>query len=241
MNKKILSLGLLLGIWTVLAFHIQNEIILPNPLDVASQLVVLFQNGHFYLSIGVTFLRAHIAFGLSLILGLGLAFLSFKLPSLADIFSPWIKFLQSIPQISFIILLLFWFNNEQSILWVVFLMVFPIAYFNILEALKAIESDYLDIIQISHQPWYYNLQKAYLPLASSGVLATIKSGLPIALKITVMSEVLIHTQTGIGRALSMARADIDMISVFAWTFVLVFLVSLEVKLITYLLEKKQRY
>ncbi len=214
MIKKLLSLGLLLGLWGGLAAMLQNEIILPHPIIVFQKVGTLLGQSSFYISIGATFLRAHIAFAISLGLGLILAFLSFKRKTFEDIFLPWIKCLQSIPQISFIILLLFWTSPQQSLIWVVFLMVFPIAYFNILEA--------------------------YLPLSVSGLKATIKSGLPIALKVTVMAEVLIHSQIGIGRALSMARANIDMVSVFAWTFVLIILISLETQSLTYFFQDRRK-
>ena len=55
-----------------------------------------------------------------------------------------------------------------------------------------------------------------------------------------MAEVLIHSQSGIGRALSMARANIDMVSVFAWTFVLIILISLETHGLTYFFQDHQK-
>lgn len=238
MIKKGLSLLILLILWWFVALSIHNEIILPPPHLVFENIITLIKQPSFYQIILATFLRAHIAFIISITVALFLALICFKLPTIEELISPWLKCLQTIPQISFIILLLFWVNNEQSIFWVVFLMIFPLAYFNILEALKAIEQDYLDIIVLYHQPWYYNLKKAYLPLASSGIKATLQVGLPLALKVTVMSEVLIHTHIGIGRALSNARANIDMVNVFAWTIVLVVLVSLETYFISWVFSRK---
>ena len=55
-----------------------------------------------------------------------------------------------------------------------------------------------------------------------------------------MAEVLIHSQIGIGRALSMARANIDMVSVFAWTFVLIILISLETQSLTYFFQDRRK-
>ena len=55
-----------------------------------------------------------------------------------------------------------------------------------------------------------------------------------------MAEVLIHSQIGIGRALSMARANIDMVSVFAWTFVLISLISLETYGLTYIFQNHRK-
>lgn len=239
MVKKSLSLLLLLLLWGIVAFSLQNEIILPNPLAVGQRILTLCQEPTFYRNLLSTFFRAHLAFIISAFVGGGLAIVCFRFKWVEMVVLPWIKCLQAVPQISFIILLLFWLNNEQSIMGVVFLMVFPLAYFNLLEALKTIEQDYLDIIVQAHQPWYFNLKKAYLPFASSGIQATLKGGLPLALKVTVMAEVLIHTQVGIGRALSMARANIDMIGVFAWTIVLVGLVGLETRGLSYLMKRKR--
>lgn len=231
MNKKRLSLLVLLLIWFCLGLIISNDVILPGPVAVFCRLLEMMKEVSFYQMICATFLRAHITFLISVILGVGLSFISFKWTSVEVMISPWIKMLQTIPQISFIILLLFWVTPKMSILCVVGLMVFPIAYFNQLEALKAIEQDYLDIIAISHQPWWFNLKKAYFPLSLSGFKATIQSALPLSLKVTIMSEVLIYTENGIGRALNHARANIDMVGVFSWTMALVILMSLEMRFI----------
>ena len=75
MIKKLLSLGLLLGLWGGLAAMLQNEIILPHPIIVFQKVGTLLGQSSFYISIGATFLRAHIAFAISLGLGLILAFL----------------------------------------------------------------------------------------------------------------------------------------------------------------------
>ena len=237
MNKKLQSLLILVALWFILALGIDNNIILPGPFEVFEKIIELGGQFTFYQALLATFVRAHLAFLASMLVGLGLAFVSYHFPIMEAMLSPWIKSLQTVPQISFIILLLFWFSQETSILMVVILMAFPIAYFNQLEGLKAIAPDYQDIILASHQPWWYNLKKAYLPLTKSSILATVKSGLPLSLKVTVMSEVLIHTHLGIGRALSMARANIDMTSVFAWTICLVVLVSVETYLISYFFKK----
>ena len=55
-----------------------------------------------------------------------------------------------------------------------------------------------------------------------------------------MSEVLNQARDGIGRALSLARVNIDMTSVFAWTILLVVFVSVETELIQYLFRKRKQ-
>lgn len=231
MNKKIVSIAILFLIWQILALGIGNDVILPSPLVVFSRLFELMQTSNFYISVGMTFLRAHIAFGLSLIIGVSLALLCYRYEKLEEILNVWIKGLQTIPQISFIIFLFFWLDAEWCIYVVVILMAFPIAYFNYLEALKDIDQEYIDIIQMTDHSWLELVKRVYLPLCHSSFVATLKSGLPLSLKVAVMSEVLIYTSVGIGKQLSLAKTSIDMVSVFAWTVALIILISLEMGLL----------
>lgn len=238
MNKRWISIGCLLFLWFTLALIIQNDVILPSPMDVGVKLIELGQTSTFYLSIAMTFLRAHIAFVLSLIIGIALALLCYRYKELEDVLSIWIKGLQTIPQISFIIFLYFWLSAEWCIYVVVILMAFPIAYFNYLEGLKNISTEYTHVIQMTNHSWWHLVRKIYLPMCYPQLMATLKGALPLSLKVSVMSEVLIYTSTGIGKQLSLAKTAIDMVSVFAWTFAFVVLVSLETHLLTTYLDKK---
>lgn len=234
MHKRLLSIGSLIVLWTLLAYVIGNDIILPTPLDVTRRFIELVKTGVFYESIFMTFMRAHIAFVFSLGIGVGLALLCFKYEKVEEILSLWIKGLQTIPQISFVIFLYFILNARWCVYVVVILMAFPIAYFNYLEGLRSIPKDYKDMIALTKHTTAYLVKKIYLPMCRPQFISTIKAALPLSLKVCVMSEVLIYTSTGIGKQLSLAKSAIDMTSVFAWTLAFVGLVSFEM----YILNKK---
>lgn len=240
MRDRALSLILGILIWQMAAWSVGNEVILPMPSAVFLKIISLLSDRTFYQSLCATFFRAHLGFLISFVCGIAFAMLSFRLVLIERFLSLWVRFLQTIPQISFIILLLFWFDRETSILIVIFLMSFPLIYVQVLEGLKGIDQDYMDIIDLYHHHWWYNLKKAYLPLTSVQIEGSILAGLPLALKVTVMSEVLNQARNGIGRALSLARANIDMTSVFAWTILLVVFVSVETELIQFLFHKRKQ-
>lgn len=240
MRDRLLSLIIGILIWQIAAWSVGNDVILPMPSAVFLKVISLLSDSAFYQSLGATFLRAHLGFLISLVCGIALAMLSFRVLMVERFLSLWVRFLQTIPQISFIILLLFWFDRETSILIVIFLMSFPLIYVQELEGLKGIDQDYMDIIELYHHRWWYNLKKAYLPLTAVQIEGAILAGLPLALKVTVMSEVLNQARDGIGRALSLARVNIDMTSVFAWTILLVVFVSVETELIQYLFRKRKQ-
>lgn len=241
MNKRLLSIVSLFLIWLILSLIISNDIILPTPMAVISHLGELMKTSVFYESILMTFLRAHIGFIFSLVLGVVLALLCFKYQILEEVLSFWIKGLQTIPQISFIIFLYFWLDAKWCVYVVILLMAFPIAYFNFSEGLKSIGKDYLDLIQMTNHSWRYLVQKVYLPMCKPSLVATIKGALPLSFKVCVMSEVLIFTTTGIGKQLSLAKSALDMTSVCAWTIAFVSLVSIEMYLINLILKKGKRF
>ena len=240
MNKRFLSIVSLLLIWLILSLVISNDIILPTPMAVVSYLGELIKEKSFYESVIMTFLRAHIGFCVSLIIGGSIALFCFKYRVIEEVLSFWIKGLQTIPQVSFIIFLYFWLDAKWCVYVVILLMAFPIAYFNFSEGLKSIGKDYLDLIQMSNHTWKYLVKKVYLPMCRPALAATIKSALPLSLKVCVMSEVLIYTTAGIGQQLSLAKSALDMTSVCAWTIVFVGLVALEMYIINIILDKEKR-
>ena len=237
MNKKLVSILILLGLWTVLALSIHSDVILPTPLSVLTRLIELMQTSKFYTNLFTTFLRAHLAFGMSLLIGIGLALICYRWKKVEEILSIWIKGLQTIPQISFIILLYFWLSNEWCVYVVIILMAFPITYFNYLEHLNNLSHEYTDIIQLTNHSWWDLVFMVYLPLCHPSLMATIKSGLPLSLKVCVMSEVLIYTSVGIGKQISLAKTGLDMVSVFSWTFALITLITIEMEIIRQIEEK----
>lgn len=237
MSKRLVSGLCLLVIWQLLAAVIDNEIILPSVFLVGQRFLTLLGQKDFYMHLLATFGRAHLAFLISLAVALLLALLADRYSHLEEILSPWIKSLQTIPQISFVILLLFWFKPETALLWVIFFIAFPIAYFSFSASLKAIPASYRDLLKLYPQPLFVRLRKAELPLIAPALASTIQAGLPLSLKVAVMSEVLMHTARGIGRALSSARANIDMVGVFAWTLALLLFAGLEVAALQALFKK----
>lgn len=231
MTKKLISIFTFICLWSVLALIVNNDIILPAPYAVLSRCSELLLSASFYMSLLMTFLRAHIGFIISLISGILVSYLCYIYKWLEDILSLWIKGLQTIPQISFIIFLLFWIDHEICVYVVVTLIGFPIVYFNMLESFKSIPQEYKDILQLYDYNHSSLLINVYLPLCRSTLISTIKSALPLCLKVTVMSEVLLFTSVGLGNDLSDARVNIDMIGVFAYTLLLIAAISIEMKLI----------
>lgn len=237
MNKKCLSILFLIGIWQLLSMLTAREVLLPQPIHVFTRIYELLLSDKFYGTVATTLFRTNLSFLIALIGGIGLGLLASFHSHIEAFLSPILSFLQTIPQISYMIILLVWFDQFTCILIIILLMTFPIVYHNILTGMKNIDSSLIDIIRQYHHPLSFLIPKVYLPLIKPYIISAIDAILPLSLKIGVMAEVLIQTRTGIGAQLYFARLNIDMTGVFAWTICLVILLMLEVKIVRLGLRK----
>ncbi len=231
MNKKCLSIIVLIGIWQLLSMLTDREVLLPQPIHVFTRIYEMLLSGKFYGAVATTLLRANLSFLIALILGISLGLLAAFHSQIEAFLNPILSFLQTIPQISYMIILLVWFDQFMCILIIILLMTFPIVYHNILTGMKNIDVSLIDIIRQYQHPMPFLIFKVYLPLIKPYIYSAIDAILPLSLKIGVMAEVLIQTRTGIGAQLYLARLNIDMTGVFAWTICLVILLMLEVKIV----------
>ena len=81
-----------------------------------------------------------------------------------------------------------------------------------------------DVLMIYPQSMYVTVTRIYIPLMKSAVVSSLISASSLAFKVGVMAEILGQVQTGIGRQIQLARLDIDLASVMAWTIWLILIV-----------------
>ena len=231
MNKKIVSIIIMIGVWQLLAFVAGREVIMPTPLHVFERVYHLLLSSNFYSTVFTTLFRANLSFLLALIFGIVFGLMAAFHSSIESFLSPILTFFQTIPQISYMIVLLVWFDQFMCIMIIILLMTFPVVYHNVLNGIKNIDSNLIDIIRQHYHPMPYLIRHVYLPLIKPYILTAIDTILPLSLKIGVMAEVLIQANKGIGAKLYYARMNIDMIGVFAWTICLVAILLLEIKIV----------
>lgn len=239
MKIKLWSLAVGLGLWQLVSWWVARPVILPSPLAVVWQLLILLMDGRTYLHIFATFFRAHMALGLALLLAFSLAYLCHRFSIVKEALKPWIRVLQTIPQISFIILLMFMTSHQKAMLGVIGLMLFPVAYHSLIQAFETIDQSYHDLMVLDGRPWYENLVSIYIPLLIPTLWTLLETLIPMSLKVGVMSEVVIYTTIGLGNRLSMARANIEMTTVFAYTLILIIGVFVETFLIHKIAQKSR--
>ena len=65
----------------------------------------------------------------------------------------------------------------------------------------------------------------YIPLIKGYIISAIETCLPLSLKVGVMAEIFVSSSFGIGKQLYLARVQIDMVSIFAWTIWMIIIIN----------------
>lgn len=212
-----ITIILLITLWFLSAMNIQNDIILPLPQDVFNLFFSKLTDVSFYSSILITLKRIAIGFGISLLFAFSIAILSDYSATFKRYFAPIDHILKTIPNISYIILSLIWLGQENSVLLVIFLVVFPVMYAAITEGLSVKDRTLNDAMRLYGKNYLSNFMLIKLPLSMSTIMLGINVSLSLGFKVGVMAEILNQTKGGLGYQLYLAKVNLDMISLFAWT------------------------
>lgn len=239
MNKKLISILVMIGIWQGLAILTNREVLLPQPIHVFNRIFELLLSSQFYKAVLITLFRSHLSFLLALLGGIITGLIAYFNKNIEAFLSPILTFFQTIPQISFMIVLIVWFDQFTCIIIIILLMTFPTVYHNVLTGLKNIDNSLKDIILLYYHPLPFTITKVYLPLIKPYIYSAIESILPLSLKVGVMAEVLIQARVGIGKELYFSRLNIDMTGVFAWTICLVAILMIEMTLVRKIVTHKR--
>ncbi|MGE5604184.1 MAG: ABC transporter permease [Bacteroidota bacterium] len=219
-NRKILSITAVAGlffIWHVAARVIAKPLILPFPQVALANLYLLIGTGEFWRHVAATFSRGLFAFGLSFGIALVLGLLAGKFQALEALLRPVVVCLRSTPSMSFILLALLWFRGSNVSIFVIVLVVLPLLFQNVIEGIRAIDPDLLEMVTIYRVKKSRLLLKFYLPSILPFLAAGVSNGLGLTWKVSIAAEVLAYPAWGIGAQMDTARVYLQTEKVFAWT------------------------
>lgn len=222
MNKKYnirstITIVFILILWQLIALLKNNEFIIPYPMHVVYTMIQQIFSKSFYETLFYTITRGIIGLSISFIFGIIMAYISYKYKVINEMFYPLLLLIRSIPNISYILIVLVVFSRTNAVIIILFLILFPIIYTNIYSALQNIDFSFKDVLKLYPEKELYCIRKVYLPLLKPTIEASLLSGISLAFKVGVMAEIIGGMQIGIGRELNLCRLNFDMIGMFAWT------------------------
>lgn len=223
--------------WSVTAMYVNNPFLCPAPSVVIEQMLLQLQSANFWPSVFQTILRSLAALAASLLLALPVAFLAAFYEWSAGFLNRLVSLLQTIPNVCFIILLLFWTSRTQTVILTGFFLLFPLCYRSFYEQLKDIQHQWHAVWTLYPQPKPVLMWTICLPMMRPAITSALKSSSSLAFKSCVMAEILTGVMPGIGRSLQLSRLDLNLAGVFAWSLWLVLLVFAFESLWSWVLKK----
>lgn len=219
---------LLVGLWYGLAVALDNAILLPDPMNVFRTMLKQLGSALFYQSVLQTLMRIVSGFLIALSVALCFAFLTYFYSWLADFCYPLLLVTRSIPNISYILMVLFWCSAQTSVIVISFLILFPTIYATLYQGLCDVPDAYHDVMQLYPGDRLFDCRHVYLPFLRPYLHIAAQNGLSLSLKVGIMAEILGQVRIGVGRQLNICRLNLDMAGVFAWTlWIMVLLFLLE--------------
>ncbi len=197
-----------------------SSLLLPRPMAVAKVMVGLVANRIFWRDVAATvstwLLGVLIGTFAGGVLGLLLAFNPYVWASV----EPWVEFLRSLPSVVLIPLVSLFFGiGASSRLACATLVVLVLMLSSAASAVRATRGSYLRLAVAWRATPLQTILHFYLPATLSYLAIALRAGIPLALIVTVAADMLIATDSGIGRILMDAYAVFDMQKLYAGIFV----------------------
>ncbi|MBQ7888136.1 MAG: ABC transporter permease subunit [Erysipelotrichaceae bacterium] len=232
MKKESLLTILIFGsIWFLMSVMLNNSILLPGPFDVFKSLILELFNPDFVLVVCSTIGRTLFGCVLSLVFGCLLGICAGNSIQFKSLFSPVHQLLKTIPNITYMILMLIWLGQENSVVVIIFFILFPFFYSQFLLRTETIQSQTFDLLEIYPVTTYEKIFRIYMPMLIPDIFEALKTGVGMGFKVCVMAEILSQVRIGIGREMNYGRLNLDISSVFAWTILLILISTLLQKLL----------
>ncbi len=240
-KKKIIAKAsaviLALSVWQIASVCVGTELLLVSPVGVIKRLFSLVGEGEFLSTVGFTLSRIAVGFFLGLVSGVLLALLAGRFKIAETLLWPYMITIKSVPVASFVVIALIWFNSSQLSSLISFLMVLPIIYTNLLDGIKSVGKDMLQMAEVFKMPFLRRLRFIWLPSVKPFLISGCRISLGLAWKSGVAAELIGYPEGSVGEALYYSKLFLNTADLFAWTVVIVLLSVVFEKLFIFLLKR----
>ena len=226
MKRKVLIWLFYFILWQMIAMIVNQSVILPSFLDVFNRLVYILSDVSFYNHLFITLFRVILGTLSAFVLSFIFAILSYDFKLINQALKPLVLVSKTIPNITYILLVLIWFSREMSVFFVTLLILFPVLYTQISTGLLGINPEHLEVLKLYPETYFHRLTKVIIPLIRISLFEGLKGALSLGFKVGVMAEILGQVQPGLGYLMHIARMNFETIDLFAYTAIMIMVVVL---------------
>ena len=226
MKRKVLIWLFYFILWQMIAMIVNQSVILPSFLDVLNRLVYILSDVSFYNHLFITLFRVILGTLSAFILSFIFAILSYDFKLINQGLKPLVLVSKTIPNITYILLVLIWFSREMSVFFVTLLILFPVLYTQISTGLLGINPEHLEVLKLYPETYFHRLTMVIIPLIRISLFEGLKGALSLGFKVGVMAEILGQVQPGLGYLMHIARMNFETVDLFAYTAIMIMVVVL---------------
>lgn len=199
-------LCLLLGWHLLVLWGEYDRFLLPGPMDVARQFVVVWQDGRLLKHSWITFSEVLPGLLLGILIATPLGYLLSKSPLAERLISPYLIASQAIPIIAIAPLLTIWVQSAywSRVLVSVLVVFFPILI-NVVAGLRSVPAEMYELLRSLRASRWQIFRKLELPAALPVVLAGLKVGATLSVIGALVGEFVQPKSDGLGFLLITAR------------------------------------
>lgn len=243
LNKKyqIISILIILTLWTIFAYVVDNTVKIPSPYETFIELIKIICNDKFLLQVTSTLTRVIISFSIAFVLGLVLGVVSGFNEGVYYLLNPIILILKSMPTMAVILLSLIWLGREISPILVCFLICFPIIYTAVVNGIVNIDKKLLEMTDIYRFTKSNKLKHLYLPSIKSALVTISATSFSLTIKVCIAAEVLSQPKYSMGTGFQMEKVALNTAGVLAWSVIAIVIAGIFELLITKILDRKIKF
>ena len=218
---RLWAVGLWLAVWQLIGMWVGQEFLLATPFAALESLLHLAAQPDFWQAIGFSLFRIAAGFLLAAALSVVLGVPAARRRWVDDLLSPLLSAVKATPVASFIIVALIWVPSRNLSVLISFLMVFPVLYLCIRDAVQQLGGELREMAEVFRVPRGKRIRFLYLPEILPRFRAAASAALGLCWKAGVAAEVIGIPDGSLGEKLYEAKIYLNTPELFAWTAVIV--------------------
>ena len=219
--RKLLILFLWIAVWQAVSVMVGNVFVIVGPWETVSALLRLMGSGNFFPSVGKSLVCIICGFLAGSALGSISAVLAYRFSVFGEIIDPFFKTIKTVPVVSFIILVLIWFNKDLTASLISMTVTAPAVYYNIKAGLKSTDKQLLEMAEVFRMDPGRRFTHIYLPWLKPFITSSVQTAFGMAWKSGVAAEVIGQPLMTIGNGLYRGKINLATDEVLAWTVAIV--------------------
>lgn len=222
-TERIAAIFVAILLWQLLAMKLDQKLLLATPVDVAKTLGVLVKSQEFYSAVAYSMGRILLGLLIGAAVGIACALLAGRWHFMEVLFWPYFSAMKATPVASIVILCLVWLSGRRLSVFIVFLVVTPVIYTNILAGIKNLDLKMKDMARVFGINGVRRLLYVYLPELKTYIIAAFALATGMAFKAGIAAEVIGTPGGSVGKMLYNAKVYLETPELFAWTLVIIVL------------------